>query len=56
MIEPRSTYENIIDDYFGMLSELFMPWLNHRPFKPSTITGRDFFKLNYCSRIILWSV
>ena len=27
-----------------MLSGLFVPWSDHRPFKPSTVSWRDFFE------------
>jgi len=43
-IKPNSADQNSIDDYFCMLSGLFVPWSDHRPFKPSTVSWRDFFE------------
>jgi len=43
-IKPNSTGEKDLEEYFCILSGLFVPWSNHHPFKPSFMTWRDFFE------------
>ena len=44
VINPRSDDQNVIEDYYCMLSGLFVPWADHRPFKPTTSSWKAFFE------------
>ena len=40
-IKPNSTGEKDLEEYFCILSGLFVPWSNHHPFKPSFMTNNN---------------
>ena len=42
-INTTSADEKIMEDYFCMVCALFIPWTEHQPFKPLTMSWKEFF-------------